>query len=115
MKNSVSTNEAAKLVRRAVKEGWERSIDVMRDSTGRPWSIQVNLFKYLYFENGELQSGAQIIVSFHLSGCRRRSVRVASRYHFQDGMKAGWWSANYHLNEMETASKRNEEFKTAKV
>ena len=54
--NRATKKEAVAIIRRAVKDGWSREVDVMRYEN-KPWNVMVSLAKTLYFPNNYVNYG----------------------------------------------------------
>lgn len=102
--NKATKKQAAELIRRATKDGWNRKIETMLEKDGAPWNVQVSLTKRIYFANGYINLSSHVIVSFRKT--RRGWVPSIA---VPNGSKTfrGLWNGNYALQTMhETADRQ---------
>lgn len=97
MKTRATKNEAAKLIKTAKRDGWKISADIMTDTKGKPWCVQVSMSKEVFFRSGYLDQASHIIVSLRKG---RKYWVVSILVPTASKTFRGLWSANYALNSM---------------
>lgn len=96
------------LIKRALRDGWTREVQVQRVGTSRPYGVMVSLTKTLFFANGYTNEHGFILLSFY-RGYRSHRWSVSLRTTCGSKTCKGWWDANYALNSMAAAQKRQDE------
>lgn len=104
MKNAAIKRQAVELIRRAVADGWTRTVEKLVIGSSR-LSVTVFLEKTIKYANGYTKEGGMILVSFrfgyrgrHFRG--RDSVSIRTRAHYEATFKAGLRNANYVLKQV---------------
>ena len=111
--NKASKRDAVQIIRDALKEGWNRNIEVMRDCQSRPWNVQVSLTKCIHFPNGYINDSRQVILSFRKTSKGRWVISIA----VPNGRKVfrGLWNAQYALRMMRECEQRQAERESVKA
>lgn len=103
MNTRATKKEAARLIKSAKRDGWKISADIMTDTKGKPWCVQVSMSKEVFFRSGYLDQSSHIIVSFRKGlKCWVVSIAVPSGSKLNHGL----WYANYAVNQMRECTAR---------
>ena len=106
MNTRISRNQAARLIRNAVRQGWKRAVDVT--GNGR-WFKTVKLENSVRYANGRSAAWSMILVNFvtHVSG--RRSVNLGALSDYQEHLEKGPFAANYAIRYIRETRERVEQ------